>query len=558
MTFLCLIEESDKHFFVLIGFLLDIVQSKRDFSRREAVSEKGIEMDRRAFMKSTLGTGTGVLLAASMGDFAWGKGSSDENLADLSLQQLEMMIRNGEVTSEKLVQVYLDRIEKYGGSKGLNAYITLASEAALKEAVQLDKLAKEKRFKGPLHGMPIAVKDNLDTKDMRTTGGSKILAQWTPKQDSYAVKKLKKAGAIVLGKTNLHEFAFGISTNNTNYGPTRNPYDRTRIPGGSSGGSGAAAAASLCAGAIGSDTGGSVRIPAALCGVVGLKPTFGRVGRGGMMSLSFTRDVIGPITRTVADSAIVLGAISGRDPRDPESSARPVPNYVSSLKDGMKGKTFGVPKKIFYENIHPDTQKVMEDALKEVKNLGANLKEVEVQNMEIATSTGFNIVLAECVYLIEEYLKAFDPEATIQKYAEQFGPDVRPAIVGSKTKPVPGYVYAKSVREDRNKMIAGFKGALSGVDALLLPTTPLPACKIGDDMETELLGKKVDTFLTFIRNCDPISVVGYPAITVPAGYSKEGLPLGLQIVARPWEEGKLIGFGYSFEQATKVRKPPKL
>jgi aspartyl-tRNA(Asn)/glutamyl-tRNA(Gln) amidotransferase subunit A len=558
MTFLCLIEESDKHFFVLIGFLLDIVQSKRDFSRREAVSEKGIEMDRRAFMKSTLGTGTGVLLAASMGDFAWGKGSSDENLADLSLQQLEMMIRNGEVTSEKLVQVYLDRIEKYGGSRGLNAYITVASEAALKEAEQLDKLAKEKKFKGPLHGMPIAVKDNLDTKDIRTTGGSKILAQWTPKQDSYAVKKLKKAGAIVLGKTNLHEFAFGISTNNTNYGPTRNPYDRTRIPGGSSGGSGAAAAASLCAGAIGSDTGGSVRIPAALCGVVGLKPTFGRVGRGGMMYLSFTRDVIGPITRTVADSAIVLGAISGRDPRDPESSARPVPNYVSSLKDGMKGKTFGVPKKIFYENIHPDTQKVMEDALKEVRNLGANLKEVEVQNMEIATSTGFNIVLAECVYLIEEYLKVFDPEATIDKYAEQFGPDVRPAIVGSKTKPVPGYVYAKSGREDRNKMIAGFKGALSGVDALLLPTTPLPACKIGDDMETELLGKKVDTFLTFIRNCDPISVVGYPAITVPAGYSKEGLPLGLQIVARPWEEGKLIGFGYSFEQATKIRKPPKL
>jgi aspartyl-tRNA(Asn)/glutamyl-tRNA(Gln) amidotransferase subunit A len=558
MTFLCLIEESDKHFFVLIGFLLDIVQSKRDFSRREAVSEKGIEMDRRAFMKSTLGTGKGALLATSMGDFAWGKGSSDENLADLSLQQLEMMIRNGEVTSEKLVQVYLDRIEKYGGSRGLNAYITLASEAALKEAEQLDKLAKEKKFKGPLHGMPIAVKDNLDTKDIRTTGGSKILAQWTPKQDSYAVKKLKKAGAIVLGKTNLHEFAFGISTNNTNYGPTRNPYDRTRIPGGSSGGSGAAAAASLCAGAIGSDTGGSVRIPAALCGVVGLKPTFGRVGRGGMMYLSFTRDVIGPITRAVADSAIVLGAISGRDPRDPESSARPVPNYLSSLKDGMKGKTFGVPKKIFYENIHPDTQKVMEDALKEVRNLGANLKEVEVQNMEIATSTGFNIVLAECVYLIEEYLKVFDPEATIDKYAEQFGPDVRPAIVGSKTKPVPGYVYAKSVREDRNKMIAGFKGALSGVDALLLPTTPLPACKIGDDMETELLGKKVDTFLTFIRNCDPISVVGYPAITVPAGYSKEGLPLGLQIVARPWEEGKLIGFGYSFEQATKIRKPPKL
>jgi aspartyl-tRNA(Asn)/glutamyl-tRNA(Gln) amidotransferase subunit A len=522
------------------------------------MSEKGREMDRRTFVKSTLATGAGVLLATSMGNFAWGKVGSDEELADLSLQQLSTMVRSGEITSKKLVQVYLDRIEKYGGSKGLNAYITVASEAAMKEAEQLDKLAKEKKFKGPLHGLPIAVKDNLDTKDIRTTGGSKILAQWKPKQDAYAVEKLKKAGAIVLGKTNLHEFAFGITTNNTNYGPTRNPYDKTRIPGGSSGGSGAAASASLCAAAIGTDTGGSVRIPAALCGVVGLKPTLGWVGRGGMMYLSFTRDVIGPITRTVADSAVLLEVISGQDPRDPESSSKPIPNYVASLKDGIKGKTFGVPRKLFFENIHPDTQKVTQDALKVVKDLGGNLKEVEVKNMEIATPTGFNIVLAECIYLMEEYFKAFDPDATIEKYAEQFGPDVKPPIVGSKAKPVPGFVYAKSVREDRNTMIAGFRTAMSGVDALLLPTTPLPACKIGDDMETELLGKKVDTFLTYIRNCDPISVVGYPAITVPAGYSKEGLPIGLQIVTRPWEEGKLMGIAYNFEQATKVRKPPKL
>jgi aspartyl-tRNA(Asn)/glutamyl-tRNA(Gln) amidotransferase subunit A len=522
------------------------------------MSEKAGEMDRRTFMKSTLATGAGVLLATSMGSFAWGKVGSDDELAGLPLQQLEAMIRSGETTSRKLVQIYLDRIAKYDGAKGLNAYLTVASETAMKEAEQLDKLAKEKKFKGTLHGMPIAVKDNLDTKDLRTTGGSKILAQWKPKQDAFVVEKLKKAGAIIIGKTNLHEFAFGISTNNTNYGPTRNPYDKTRIPGGSSGGSGVAASASLCAAAIGTDTGGSVRIPAALCGVVGLKPTLGRVGRGGMMYLSSTRDVIGPITRTVADSAILLGAIGGQDSRDPESAARTVPDYVSSLQDGVKGKRFGVPRKLFFENIHPDTQKVIEEALKTIKDLGGNLKEVEVKNMEIATPTGFNIVLAECIYLMEEYLKAFDPEATIEKYAEQFGADVKPPIVGSKSKPVPGFVYAKSLREDRNKMIAGFRAALSGVDALLLPTTPLPACKIGDDIETELLGKKVDTFLTFIRNCDPVSVVGYPAITIPAGYSKEGLPIGLQIVGKPWEEGKLIGIAHNFEQTAKVRKPPKL
>jgi aspartyl-tRNA(Asn)/glutamyl-tRNA(Gln) amidotransferase subunit A len=276
------------------------------------------------------------------------------------------------------------------------------------------------------------------------------------------------------------------------------------------------------------------------------------------MYLSFTRDVIGSITRTVADSAIMLQVMAGPDSRDPESSWNQVPDYLSYLKDGVKGKTFGVPTNVFFEDLHPDTRKAMDDALRSIKDLGGTLKEVEVKHMEIATPTGFNIVLAECPYLIESYLKAFDPQATIEKYADQFGPDVRPLIVGAKSKPVPGFVYAKSVRDDRNLMIAGFEEAMFGTDALLLPTTPLPACKIGDDVETELLGRKVNTFLIYIRNCDPISVVGYPAITVPAGYSQEGLPIGLQIVARPWEEYKLVGIANDFEQAARVRKPPKL
>jgi aspartyl-tRNA(Asn)/glutamyl-tRNA(Gln) amidotransferase subunit A len=519
---------------------------------------EGKEMDRRTFMKSALAAGAGMALAASSSDFVWAKPGSEEEIADMSLQQLSKMIQSGELSSVKLVEIYLDRIRKYGGRNGVNAFITIEGEMAIKEAEELDKLAKAKRFKGPLHGMPIAVKDNLDTKDMRTTGGSKILAHWRPKQDANAVEKLRKAGAIIIGKTNMHEFAFGITTNNTNYGPARNPYDFTRIPGGSSGGSGAAAAAAFCAGAIGSDTGGSVRIPAALCGVVGFKPTLDRVGRGGLMYLSFTRDVIGSITRTVADSAIMLQVMAGPDSRDPESSWNQVPDYLSYLKDGVKGKTFGVPTNVFFEDLHPDTRKAMDDALRSIKDLGGTLKEVEVKHMEIATPTGFNIVLAECPYLIESYLKAFDPQATIEKYADQFGPDVRPLIVGAKSKPVPGFVYAKSVRDDRNLMIAGFEEAMFGTDALLLPTTPLPACKIGDDVETELLGRKVNTFLIYIRNCDPISVVGYPAITVPAGYSQEGLPIGLQIVARPWEEYKLVGIANDFEQAARVRKPPKL
>lgn len=514
-------------------------------------------MDRRTFMKSTLAAGAGLALSASMNDLVWGKSSNDE-LADLSLHRLSQMIHRGDITSGKLVEIYLERIRKYGGPKGLNAYITVAADAALKEAEKLDALARRGKFRGPLHGLPMAIKDNLDTRDIRTTGGSKILASWKPPRDASVIEKLREAGAVILGKTNMHEFAFGITTNNPHYGPTRNPYDFSRIPGGSSGGSAAAAAAALCAGAIGTDTGGSVRIPACLCGVVGLKPTLGRVGRGGMMYLSFTRDVIGPITRTVADAAMVLQAVAGPDPRDPESSSNPVPPYLRYLNDGVRGKRFGLPRKLFFEDIHPDTEKVMDDAVKAIQGLGGIVKEVEVKHMDIATPTGFTIVLAECIYHMEDYLKAFDPEATIEKYADQFGPDVKAPLAGSKAKPVPGFVYAKAVRDDRNMMIAGFEEAMFGVDALLFPTTPLPAAKIGEDMETELLGNKVNTFLTFIKNCDPVSVVGYPAVTVPAGYSKGGLPIGLQIVARPWEEYKLIGMAHAFEQATKVRKAPKL
>jgi aspartyl-tRNA(Asn)/glutamyl-tRNA(Gln) amidotransferase subunit A len=255
---------------------------------------------------------------------------------------------------------------------------------------------------------------------------------------------------------------------------------------------------------------------------------------------------------------MVLEAIAGMDPRDPESSSNPVPHYISNLRGGLKGKRFGVPRKYFFEGIHPDTQKVIDDAINQIKSMGGVIKEVEVKHLDIATPTGFNIVLAECIYLMEDYLKTFDPQATIEKYQDQMGPDVKGPLGGSKSKPVPGYVYAKSVREDRNKMISGFEEAMAGLDALLLPTTPLPASKIGEDVETELLGKKVNTFLTFIKNCDPISVVGYPAITVPAGYGNTGLPIGLQIVAHPWEEVNLLSMAYAFEQETKIRKPPKL
>jgi len=519
------------------------------------------EMDRRTFMKSTLGAGVGLVLTTSTSDLALGKSATAGGFEDLSLYQLSKMVRNGEVSSKELVETYLERIQKFDGPKGINAYLTVAGDSALKQAEELDKLAKGKKFKGPLHGLPIAIKDNLDTKGIRSTGGSKILSSWIPAADAHVILKLKEAGAIILGKTNMHEFAFGITTNNPHYGPTRNPYDLSKIPGGSSGGSAAATAASLCAAAIGTDTGGSVRIPSAFCGVVGLRPTVGRVGRGGLMYLSFTMDTIGPITRTVTDAAMIMEVIAGKDPRDPESSSKAIPRYTALLKGGLKGKGFGVPKNFFLDLIHPDTKKVFDESIREIQKMGGIIKEVEVKHSNLYPNSR-NIAMSECVYLVEDYLKAFDPEATIDKYLDQLGPDVK-IIFGSQkgkpdSKPIPGYFYIRTIREYRPKVISGFDEALAGLDALLIPTTPLPAPKIGEDEEMELEGKKVDTFRTVTRNTNAISIAGFPAITVPAGYSQTGLPIGLQFVGRPWEEDKLLNMAYAFEQATKVRKPPKL
>ena len=521
--------------------------------------KKGI--DRRTSMKDAQAAPARLAVPVGTSDPAWAQSAASPDLADLSLAQLCKMVRSGELTSQRLVEAHLERIAKFDGRKGINAYITVMGEAALKQAEELDRLARARHFKGPLHGMPIAVKDNLDTQGVRTTGGTKVLTDWRPQRDAHVIQKLKDAGVIILGKTNMHELAFGVTTNNPHYGPTRNPYDFSRIPGGSSGGSAAATAAGLCAGALGSDTGGSIRIPAALCGLVGFKPSFGRVGRGGLLYLSFSRDVIGPITRSVVDSALILEAISGPDPRDPESSSRAVPYYARQLKGTLKNKRFGVPANLFFDTIHSDTKRVFDDAVREIKRMGGIVKEVQVKDTDLLT-TQISQVLSEWIFLIEDYLKAFDPQATVDKYLDQFGSDVK-AILGKQkglpdSRPVPGYVYVKTMRESRVRIEAGFKEAMRGMDALLLPTTAMPAPKIGEDVEVKLEGRKLPTMPTLTKNTNPFNVINYPAITVPAGYSLEGLPVGVQMVARPWEDAKLLSIAYVFEQATKVRRPPKL
>ena len=509
-------------------------------------------MDRRKFLWSTAVAAAGLALAGFPVGLVRAGSRPGDDVADLPLDRLSKLMQQGEITSVDLVKLYLERIRKEQGAGKVNAYITVAWEQALRRAEVLDRLGARGRFLSPLHGLPIAVKDNLDTADMRTTGGTSFLAQWRPQRDAFVVDKLRRAGAIVLGKTNMHELAMGVTTNNPHYGPTRNPFDFSRIPGGSSGGSAAAAAAGLCAGAIGTDTGGSVRIPAALCGVVGLKPTFGRVGRSGLMYLSFTCDAIGPITRTVAGTAMLMEVMAGPDPGDPESSMRPVPRYTERLKGDVRGKRFGVPRKPFYQDLHEDTEQVIEEALQTIRDMGGKLRKVEIPDVDLISKASA-LIGGESGYLINAYLRRIDPEADINDHLDKLGVEVRKLIVGrgggDKAGSPPSDVYLRALREMRPRVIAGFETAMAGLDALLMPTTPIPPPLIGEDETMELGGRRVHPFIALGRNTVPSNVIGWPAVSVPAGLDKRGLPVGLEMVARPWDEAELLDMAFGFERA---------
>jgi Asp-tRNA(Asn)/Glu-tRNA(Gln) amidotransferase A subunit family amidase len=472
------------------------------------------------------------------------------DLARLSLADLSTRIQRREISCREAVEGYLTRISAYDGPEGLNAFITGSADQAQAEAARLDQLLDRGTYLGPLHGVPVAVKDNLDTAGLRTTGGSKVLAHHVPATDATVVARLKAAGAIVLGKTNMHEFAFGITTNNPHYGPAHNPHDRSRITGGSSGGSAAAVAAGLCAGAIGTDTGGSIRIPSALCGCIGLKPTLGRVGRGGLMYLSSTCDCIGPITRSAEDAALILSAIAGADERDPGASTEAVPAYAPLDTAGWEGVRLGVPRHFFYEGNDPAVAQAMGNALERMAGAGAEPVDVEVGGLEDVIPAGFAIVLAETVHLLGAYLRQVEPPVNLADVLDQLGPDVREILggqVGPEAAPIPGYVYLDAVRTFREAFQANMAAALRDVDALVIPTTPLPAAPIGDDAETMLNGQMVETFGTFIRYTFLVNIAGNPAITVPVGSSDTGLPIGMQFIGHPWQEAKLLHLAHAWE-----------
>ena len=413
----------------------------------------------------------------------------------------------------------------------LGAFITVADAFARAEARGRERELDARRDRGPLHGIPIALKDLYETAGVRTTAGSAFLRENVPASDAEPVRRLRESGIVMLGKTSLHEWAYGVTNDNPHFGPVRNPYDLERIPGGSSGGSAAALATGMCAASLGTDTGGSIRIPASLCGIVGLKPTSGRVSVRGVIPLSWTLDHAGPMTRTVRDAAIVLDAIAGYDADDPSSVDRPAPDSLAHIEDGVRGMTLGLPREHFFARAESEVGVLVRVASRVLESAGARLVEVSMPWIDEVTETQATILGADAAAYHRERLET---------RAEDFGSDVRRRLERGRARTGPEVSAARHIR---TRLHRDMEMLLLDVDALLMPTTPIAAPpRLGQDA--------VEAAARLTSFTAPFNLTGVPAISIPCGFTKQGLPVGLQLASAPWTEGKLLRVARAYERET--------
>lgn len=480
------------------------------------------------------------------------------SLHKLTLQELQRKFTAGEVTAREIVRAYTLRINQV--EPKVKAYITQTKDAAMAQAEALDEQLKGWRRTLPLMGMPLAIKDNICTEGVLTTCASRILNNFVPPYDATVIAKLRGQGYLLLGKTNLDEFAMGSSTENSSFGPTRNPWNLQHVPGGSSGGSAAAVAADECVAALGSDTGGSIRQPAAFCGVVGLKPTYGRVSRYGLVAFASSLDQIGPITKCVADAAILLGIIAGHDPRDSTSANVPVPDYLKVLKRrDLRKVRIGVPVEYFAEGLDPEVDRAVKDAIEELKKLGGEIKEIKLPTTDAAIATYYVIATAEASSNLARYdgvkygLRAKQTKDLLELYTktrqEGFGPEVKRRIMLGTYALSAGYydAYYGKAQAVRTLIRRDFEVAFTEVDLIVTPVTPTTAFKLGEKIDDPL-----QMYLSDIYTIS-VNLAGVPAIALPCGFSKAGLPIGLQIIGRPFEEEMVIRAAHAYEQATNWR-----
>ncbi|HEX5230008.1 MAG TPA: amidase [Bryobacteraceae bacterium] len=474
-------------------------------------------MNRRAFMGTALGAAANFAFAGT------------RDLTAMTLVEAAQAIRTKAVSSVDLTNACLARIQKI--QPVLNAFITVSADQALAQARALDEETRRGKWRGPFHGVPIALKDNIDTAGIRTTGASELFQNRFPTEDAEVARRLKDAGAVMLGKLNLHEFAYGGTSAVTHFGPVHNPWDPTRTPGGSSGGPGAAVSADMCFASVGTDTAGSVRIPASYCSIVGLMPTYGRVSIRGIIPLSWTLDHAGPMCKTVEDTATMLNVIAGYDAADTTTVDVAVPDYVRALHTPTSKLRLGLPRKPYFDALNPDVGKAIDEALAVLRKMTASMHDVELPPV----GDSFSIIRAEPYTYHKEW---------ITKTPELYDAPVRAAIQSGANVKVDDYIRAmRGLMQSRRDIVKTFRD----VDLLVFPTMADPPFKIEEGFK-----KNVSA-----RNTLPFDVYGIPVISIPCGFTREGLPIGLQIAGAPWAEPTILALAQAYERATQwhTRRP---
>ena len=461
----------------------------------------------------------------------------------LTIAEASELLAGKRLSPVELVNAHLERIDNTDNR--LNSFITLLADRSVAEAKKAEQAIISGSHLGPLHGIPIGLKDLYFTKGIPTTVGSRILRDFVPDTDAAVTESFAAAGAILMGKLQMHEFALGGTSENPHDGPAHNPWDTDRMTGGSSGGSGSAVASGQCMGALGSDTGGSVRIPSSLCGIVGLKPTFGRVSRYGVYPLSWSLDTVGPMTRTVRDTALVMNVIAGHDPRDPSSSNTPAEDFTSALDQGVRGLRIGVPKEYFFELLNDEVDQAISQASSVLEGLGASMGEVSISALQHSLPISGTILLTEAAEIHLDHLR---------DRADDIGPDVRARLETGALTPAVEYIKAQRARTAFNRQVAQ---AMERFDVLLTPTSPIGAPRLGETA-VEIGGHQESPLALLPRLTRPWNICGVPTISVPCGFTSSGMPIGLQLAGRPFEDALVLRVAQAYEQATEwhTRRPP--
>jgi aspartyl-tRNA(Asn)/glutamyl-tRNA(Gln) amidotransferase subunit A len=455
------------------------------------------------------------------------KGTVPRDITWLSLEDAASLVRRKAISPVELTRHCLERIEKL--NPVLNAFITVTAETAMAQAREAEGQIQRGNWRGPLHGIPIALKDLFDTAGVRTTAASALFAERVPKEDAEVVRKLKRAGAVLLGKLNMSEFAYSETSVISHFGAIHNPWNLDRIAGGSSGGSSAAVASGLCYGALGSDTGGSIREPAAFSNIVGLKPTYGRVSTRGVIPLSWSLDHVGPMTRTVTDSAILLQVLAGYDPEDTASADVPVPDFRNGLKAKPSAIRLGVPRAVFFEHLDPEVESGVNQAIALLSAMTAGVREVKLPDIPDLP-------------ILDTEAYAYHAQS-LAKNPELYQPDTLTNLRAAAVVSTREYILA---RRDLDQLRRSVQRVFSLVDLILTPTTPVPAPSI-----EEVRRGRPESAPDLLRNTTRFNIYGLPSVSIPCGFTRGGLPIGLQISGANWSEARVLALAYSYEQATQ-------